>query len=67
MLNKLQNIVTFLHQSWQEALAVTWPTPQTIAKQFVIVVILSAILIGILYSLDMAFALMIEKLKQLFT
>lgn len=55
--------INFLKESATEAKKITWPTPQEMLKQFIVVIVLSTLIVLILYLLDVNFAAFVKWLR----
>lgn len=62
-MNSIIKGINFLKESATEAKKITWPTPQELLKQFVVVVVLSGLIVLILYLLDVNFAAFVKWLR----
>ncbi len=54
-------IIRFAQESWSELRKVTWPTPATVARLTVIVLIISAIVGVYIFAFDNLFTLVITR------
>jgi preprotein translocase SecE subunit len=54
-------VLRFAEESWSELKKVTWPTPETVVRLTVIVLIISAIVGAYIYLFDKAFTEVITR------